>query len=66
MERAVLLKLEKILLSGDTEKIRDFESYVTELYEFRDQKILTEHQFKALAIKIAGDVVNQSLFLMKV
>jgi hypothetical protein len=65
LEKTVLLKIQHLFNTGQTEKIKDFGSYHDDLLAHKNQKILDEKRFKVLCTKIAGDVVNQSLFLIK-
>lgn len=64
IEREVLLKVKELCESESTEKINNIDTY-TEIFNKIDQKILSEREFKALFVKVSGDVVNQCLFLTK-
>lgn len=64
IEREVLLKVKELCETGSTEKINNVNTYA-EIFEKFDQKILSDREFKALFVKVSGDVVNQCLFLTK-
>lgn len=64
IESKILLKVKELCESNSTEKINNINSYTEIFYEI-DQKILSEKEFKALFVKVCGDVVNQCLFLTK-